>query len=154
MYHTIHIYHSIFFAIQHHNYLVIVMLNRLCENNVELEKCIYNHKISKEVVIYKGEAVKYVDQINSDIVTIYNALSEIESISLQKKLDIYVVKSLVNHEQIIDGQNIFLDIASITDCSYRSLLLRAMLGMGDCVKIYGLSGYIFNINGDLNYVQD
>lgn len=100
------------------------------------------------------EAVKYVDQINSDIVTIYNALSEIESISLQKKLDIYVVKSLVNHEQIIDGQNIFLDIASITDCSYRSLLLRAMLGMGDCVKIYGLSGYIFNINGDLNYVQD
>ena len=130
------------------------MLNRLCENNVELEKCIYNHKISKEVVIYKGEAVKYVDQINSDIVTIYNALSEIESISLQKKLDIYVVKSLVNHEQIIDGQNIFLDIASITDCSYRSLLLRAMLGMGDCVKIYGLSGYIFNINGDLNYVQD
>lgn len=48
------------------------------------------------------EAVKYVDQINSDIVTIYNALSEIESISLQKKLDIYVVKSLVNHEQIID----------------------------------------------------
>lgn len=43
-------------------------------------------QISKEVVIYKGEAVKYVDQINSDIVTIYNALSEIESISLQKNL--------------------------------------------------------------------
>lgn len=86
MYHTIHIYHSIFFAFQHYNYLVIVILNRLCENNVELEKCIYNRKISKEVVIYKGEAVKYVDQINSDIVTIYNALSEIESISLQKNL--------------------------------------------------------------------
>ena len=46
-----YIYHSIFFAIQHYNYLVIVILNRLCENNVELEKCIYNRNISKEVVI-------------------------------------------------------------------------------------------------------